>query len=234
MTITEPTMNDSNADRAWVYRGLARLFQPPDEERIQTLRTCELPELCDALDRLASDADLIASAENLLELIRACDAEELGRSYDLTFEAPGGLRCPANETSVVADTASEQMTRTYALADVAGFYRAFGVEVTAGSEQPDHIAAELEFMHLLAVKEALARLESRAGENADICREAARAFLRDHLGRWAQRLSERLEENAADPVYATAGRLLGRFVALDAEELGAEPELDRAAATLST
>ena len=75
--------------------------------------------------------------------------------------------------------------------------------------------------------------ESGAGETADICRDAARAFLRDHLGRWAGRLSERLEENAADPVYATAGRLLGRFVALDAEELGAEPELDRTAAPLS-
>ena len=83
---------------------------------------------------------------------------------------------------------------THCLADVAGFYRAFGLEpCEAKRERPDHIAVELEFMHALALKEAYA-LAHDWGEKADICCEAQTGFLRDHLGRWAPSFLKRLAE----------------------------------------
>ena len=186
------------------------------------LRSRELPELRAALARPEAEAEPRAAAESTAEAVGNRDARALAHHYDQLFDASAGLRCPALETSVIADTPSEQMTRTYTLADVAGFYRAFGVEVGPGEGQPDHIAAELEFMHLLAVKEAVARSESGDSEHAKICREATCSFLRDHLGRWAPRFAQQLEEApGADAFYVAADRLLGRFVALDAAGLGA-------------
>lgn len=67
------------------------------------------------------------------------------------------------------------------LADVAGFYRAFGME--ARGERPDHLAAELEFLALLCVKEAHALLAGQP-DRAQVCAEARANFLRDHLASW--------------------------------------------------
>ena len=115
-----------------------------------------------------------------------------------------------------------ELTRTFEMADVAGFYRAFGVEVGDGGERVDHITTELEFMNLLAVKESIALQEEGAGEHAETCRHASQVFLRDHLARWAPRLGESLAESEADPIYRSAGRLLGSFVAFDARRIDAE------------
>ena len=211
----------SSLDRARIYRGLAHIFQVPDDGLLEDLRLHELPELRAALRRLGVDPKLQEAAQELVASLGAGRSESLERSYHETFDASGGLLCPPNEASHVADSPSRELTRTYDLADVAGFYRAFGVEVVPGSERPDHITAELEFMHLLAVKEMLAQGEDDGAEHAAICRDAARAFLRDHLGRWTDRFAARLEETGADPAYVAAGRVLDRFVALDTARLGA-------------
>jgi DMSO reductase family type II enzyme chaperone len=208
-------------DRACVYRGLAGLFRPPDPQGLDELRARGLPELRAALGRLGADAELLGAARAVATRLDETESGRVESGYEQTFEASGGLRCPPNETPHTQDTGEKALLRTYELADVAGFYRAFGVEVTPGSERPDHIAAELEFMHLLAVKEAVAEDEEAAAEHAAICRDATRAFLRDHLGNFAPRLAERLAETAADPLYADAGRLLSRFVAFDMASRGA-------------
>jgi len=63
---------------------------------------------------------------------------------------------------------------------------------------------------------ALALQEEDDGEHAQICRDASRAFLRDHLGRWAPRLGGLLAESDADSIFRAAGRLLRDFVIFDA------------------
>ena len=109
-----------------------------------------------------------------------------------------------------------EMTRTFEMADVAGFYKAFGVEVDPEGVRVDHITTELAFMNLLAVKESIALHEEGEGEHAQICRDASRAFLRDHLERWAPRLGGLLAESGGDPIFCAAGRLLRDFVSFDA------------------
>ncbi|MFQ5873874.1 MAG: molecular chaperone, partial [Dehalococcoidia bacterium] len=138
------------------------------------------------------------------------------------FDESSGLRCVPNEMAQLDGMPQLELTRTFELADIAGFYRAFGVEVSPGSERADYITTELEFMHLLAVKESIALQEEGEGEHAEVCRGASRAFLRDHLGRWAPRLGARLVEANADPVYSAAGQLLGSFVAFDAARIEAQ------------
>jgi TorA maturation chaperone TorD len=106
------------------------------------------------------------------------------------------------------------------MADVAGFYRAFGVKVDPSGDRVDHIAAELEFMNLLAVKESIALQQEGEGEHAHVCRDASRSFLRDHLGRWVRTFAEKLGDEGADPFYAEAGAFLSLWVAYDAVCLG--------------
>lgn len=214
-------------DRARVYRALAQLFRVPDAHSVREAREHNLPELCQALDRLTGGAevdglDLSGEARSLCDLFEDADAERLQRAYEVAFDESSGKRCAATEMDQLDGPPQLELTRNFEMADVAGFYKAFGVEMGPGAERPDHVTAELEFMNLLAVKEAVALQDEGAGEHAEVCRDASRAFLRDHLGRFAPRLGERLLEGENDPVYASAGRLLGGFVAFDAERIDAD------------
>lgn len=76
------------------------------------------------------------------------------------------------------------------IADVAGFYRAFGFE--ARGERPDHLSAQLEFLALVCVQEAGARLAGLE-EEAGVCTRAREAFLRDHLA-WLPSFAERVRK----------------------------------------
>ena len=106
------------------------------------------------------------------------------------------------------------------LADIAGFYHAFGFRLGgAVRERPDHLAAELEFMHLLALKEAYA-LQSGIGEHIEVCVEAQRKFLADHLGRWLGWFAEGLGRLAEDSVYTTLARLAAALAQSEAARLG--------------
>jgi DMSO reductase family type II enzyme chaperone len=212
---------ERSMDRARVYRLFARVFQTPEPSRFEALRREDVPGLRGTLERLGADRDLLAPVERLLASVEGAALGELRRDYEIVFEPAGGLRCPPNETAHAPDSPQEGLTRSFQLADIAGFYRAFGVEVTPGSERPDHIAAELEFMHLLAVKEALAE-ERGESANAEICRDAAAAFLREHLARWCGRLRSRLEQTSPAELYRLAGEALDRFVELDLASFPAE------------
>jgi DMSO reductase family type II enzyme chaperone len=209
-----------NFERARVYRTLAKLFQPPSPSAVAELRARELPELRSALIHLGCEENLLEVQELLSKRMGETEARELERSYEQTFEPSGGLQCPPHETAHTVEKAQEAMLRTFQLADIAGFYRAFAVEIVPGTERVDHIAAELEFMHLLAVKEAVAEADGRP-EQAGICRDAARAFLSEHLARWTSCFAARLEAVDTDPAYAAAGCLLDRFVERDVAQMGA-------------
>lgn len=110
------------------------------------------------------------------------------------------------------------------MADIAGFYRAFGFDVGGAiRERPDHLSAELEFMHTLTLKEALSH-ESGQTEHRETCLDAERKFLRDHLARWIGWFKQRLDQAEVDGPYAALAGLTVLFVEDEAERLGAQPE----------
>ena len=80
--------------------------------------------------------------------------DEVARAYVSALERPAG--CSPYEGSYGA--APLLAGKGAALADIAGFYAAFGMTPGA-AEVEDHIAAELEFMSVLALKEAAALAE---------------------------------------------------------------------------
>lgn len=100
--------------------------------------------------------------------------------------------CPPYETEYGSPHVFAQSGE---LADIAGFYRAFGLAAPA-TERVDHLAVELEFLSFLAFKEAWA-VNNGETERTGELREIQAKFLADHLARWAPAFATRFEARDA-------------------------------------
>ncbi len=114
---------------------------------------------------------------------------------------------PLCETSYTC--AGNPELKTYEMADIAGFYRAFGLKQAYGT--PDDIRAELEFFSLLLVKELIA-ISNSDTESAALCRDASRKFYSEHLSRWVEALASRVGDNTSKPLYIHLTNLLKMVV----------------------
>jgi TorA maturation chaperone TorD len=207
VTAVEPT------GVAVVSRLLSVGFSPPDEETLEQLRRLTVLGA-----RTVADEGL---AECLADLEHALDdddlLDELRPSYEAVFG--GAVRCPPYEGSYESDPVRSSRE----MADVAGFYRAFGAESAGPArERPDHAGCELEFLSFLAVKRLEAE-EAGQDEQAAVCREAEEAFLRDHLGRWLPTFCREVAEESDSFVYRLLALAGERFVAGELARRGIEP-----------
>jgi TorA maturation chaperone TorD len=109
------------------------------------------------------------------------------------------------------------------MADVAGFYRAHGLQVGGTErERPDHVVTELEFVSFLARKEAYALLHLGDDEVLE-CRRTSARFLREHLGRWGPDFGRRVALVAEHEALRTAGGLLAAWLDQDMAALAVVP-----------
>lgn len=199
--------------RAAVYRLLGSAFVEPTPER--------LAEVAAAADSAARSPDhgpeIRAALAALASAARETDPDALAAEHVFLFDRQ--VRCPPWEGAW--GDGPQVAGKAAMLADVAGFYRAFGLEARAGqTATEDHIAAELEFMSALAVKEAWALAEGRH-DAEEVTRRAATAFLRDHLGRWAETFARELAAATPLPYYTAAASLLAAWVRQEGTALGA-------------
>ncbi|BDG62000.1 TorD/DmsD family molecular chaperone [Caldinitratiruptor microaerophilus] len=213
--------------RGRVYAALSRAFLYPDPPLYEALVSGEfLTVLEEALAEVPEARGLWGAAAG------AALRDALGRSlerlptraewegrYLRLLGQPAAPLCPPFETEY---TASHLYMQTQAMADIAGFYRAFGVGLPEGGGRPDHIATELEFLYFLSVKEALA-LDDGHGERLAVCREAHSRFLEDHLGRWTGVLHALLRRHDEGGFYAALAGLTDAWVSLQCERAGALP-----------
>lgn len=183
-----------------------------------------LPERVAAVAALAERAATGAgeSGESLARLARAAregDPAVLCQEYVFLFDrAP---RCPPYEGAW--GDAPQLAGKSALLADIAGFYAAFGlVPSETQPDMEDHIAVECEFMSALGLKEAWALGENRP-EALDITRKARAAFLCDHLGRWAEAFAAALREATPLPYYQALAAALEDWVRIETGAPGITP-----------
>ncbi len=203
--------------RSAAYRLLSQAMMYPSEDVIATLREEDLPQAqaaAEILDETFSEP-LAAFAKEL----QNATPDDLQREHGHIFTHLLSLDCPPCETVY---TAREIFEETAQLSDIAGFFRAFGMEL-ADRERPDHITVELEFMHLLTSKEALAHLHHGA-EKARLCRVVQRKFVEEHLGRWGRQFAQQLAGRAPESLFAATALLLDAFLADEVAYLRAQPE----------
>jgi TorA maturation chaperone TorD len=89
------------------------------------------------------------------------------------------------------------------------------------SGTPDHVAAELEFMHFLCVKELEARVGGDAAR-AGYYRSKQRAFLSRHLGAWAPDFTRCVEGQARTLFYRGLAAATRIFIESDCKRLASE------------
>lgn len=166
--------------RSAIYELLSRLLSPPDPEHGR--RALEI-------SFTLSRADVLPDVfRKLTEALAQIGANEIEREWQSTFGLTDGGPLSLCETEYGM---AHIFQKSNTLADIAGFYRAFGVDRTDGAERPDHLSVELEFLSFLAAKEAHA-LEAGREYQAETCRSAERLFLSEHTGRFAPGLFRRM------------------------------------------
>ncbi|KAF0246753.1 MAG: anaerobic dehydrogenase-like [Planctomycetota bacterium] len=206
--------------RAAYYRFLSRVFSYPRAGLAEILRE-ELPTA--ALSQLweGAAADEVQSAvEAVGRELRDATDEELETCHVQTFGHTISETFPPHETRYGS---SHPFQETQDLADVSAFYGAFGLRVKPGAgERVDHAWLELEFVHFLAVKQLLA-LERGETEGAERTLEAARGFLKDHIGRWGPVFGEILAKKAPSSLHQAYGALLAAVLKADVKRLGVTP-----------
>lgn len=242
--MTDPTPTTRHAHVGRLYNLLALGFDRPSEQLTDELRSgsfgsilVESAAVCaksdngqthrvettagetndgDARNRLLERAAAVAEAaptdEAGLETLRSTYADAFG------FEHGGRISQYQVEYSP-----RTLLTSTTVLADIAGFYEAFGLSKVDGNrDRVDHLCLELEFAAYVSLQAATL---SEAGdeEGFDIVRDARASFLEDHLGRWIPRFREAVIEETDSAFYQSLAAFGCDLVAADCHLLGAEP-----------
>ncbi len=117
------------------------------------------------------------------------------------------------------------MVKGNQLVDIAGFYKAFGLE-TGGdgvqAEMIDHVAVQLEFYALLAMKSEVLS-ENGDALGVEIVLDGQKKFLTSHLGRFIGAICER-PGVASSPFYLAIFEYCRDLVSYECERLGVEAE----------
>lgn len=166
---------------------------------LQTHTTASVEEACALAGALADLPGSPAALAALADQLAVCDAETLAEAHERLFA--GEVALPPYEGSYEIDPFRQGRQ----MADVAGFYNAFGATAHGTeAERPDHAGTELEFLAFLGLRRAEADERGDVDE-ADRCREVEDEFLRAHAGRWLPVFFARLGAEAAHPVHRALG-----------------------------
>lgn len=204
---------------------VSRHFELALDKKIQSVAMAAAELLAD--EREPHELDLMPVVREL-----AAPREEIARRHCEVFGLLVAKTAPPYETEYCRSNLT--FYRTQQLADIAGFYQAFGLEPNLEEpERQDHISVELEFMARLIQGE----LNAAGPQQAEICRDAQKKFLADHLARWAPAFAELLKRNCEGGLYDELGQALSCFIHCESAafgvtgcqpaELSREPKLDQ-------
>lgn len=192
---------EKDFQRAQLYGFLSTAFLYPQENWTE-----DLPQLSLVADKVDPLQEFFSLAPIDLAGLQQAFRRTFWLTNPLFYETEFGL--------------PHEYRQSQELADISGFYRAFGF-TTGGDvrERPDHLSVELEFMHMLALKCWLAACRDEQ-ERVEICREAQRTFLADHLARWLGGLPQQMALVPAQSPYPELLRFAADYVRRDAALLG--------------
>jgi TorA maturation chaperone TorD len=125
-------------------------------------------------------------------------------------------------------TVKNEFQRANLLADIMGFYTAFGLE--PDRERPDSITCELEFMHYLILKRNRIGSDLSADdarEKSEICLDAERKFFVEHMEPTATNVARKIIAESSHPFYAKAATELLTFLESEKRHFGSVDDANR-------
>jgi len=208
--------------RSFIHRFLAKAYEDPMPETWRWLTNSQTVNLLRAANAFAGQS-LLPSAEGLIRALRPAGFDSFLNAYLAAFGHAARGSCPLNEIEY-GDIKADPLFQPHRLADLAAFYRAFGLEVTEDAgERHDHICLELEFMCVLAVKEAYAHEHQLDADQLVQCRDAQKKFLREHLGRWTPAFTRRLAAATTEPTLRALADFTRAFIESECVRFGVRP-----------
>jgi DMSO reductase family type II enzyme chaperone len=213
------------SSRAFIHRWLAAAYTYPDAESWNWLWQ---PQTQLALN-IAVAAVGAASPPRLsfpAATVRGGDAaptdlESIQSAYRAAFGHTVRGDCPPHEIEY-GELKADPLFQPHRLADIAAFYKAFGMEIAPDAkDRPDFIAAEFEFMAVLCAKECYALENNLPAEQLALCRDAQRDFLRDHLARWTPAFTRRVERLTASHYLRALAVFTREFILSECKRAGA-------------
>jgi TorA maturation chaperone TorD len=193
------------AARADVARLLAACYYQPGPEFAEE-------DVFGSLQRAAREVDARMGdhATALGDAFAAQPILDLKVDYTRLFLSPAGAVASPYESFWIAGR--DPATTQEAVLAVLDAYRAGSFELDEGfRDQPDHIAAELEFLYALLYAEARGRsIGDPAAERSSA--DLRRRFVERHLGRWVAPFVAAVRAEAQTPFYRTLAELTDRFV----------------------
>jgi putative dimethyl sulfoxide reductase chaperone len=221
-----PSSATSALARSFLYQFLARAFEYPAEQTWAWLAhpathtaalaalTCFDPQ---------SDDQMSAQFKALLDQLRSDRFDSFHDDYIVAIGHAARGSCPINEIEY-GDLKADPLFQPHRLADLAAFYRAFGLELGPDAgERHDHLAVQLEFMAVLTAQEASGQPFRESSESLDLCRDAQRKFLREHLGRWTPAFARRLRRAVGDGPLGCLAHFTLVFVESECRRFNLDP-----------
>jgi len=212
--------------RSFLYRFIAKAFEDAELEGWQSLcKAAQQAAFWSAVRARAEAAPLTleSAARRLLGHLKPDGYTAFESDYITCFGHTVRGDCPMNEIEY-GDIKADPLFQPHRLADLGAFYAAFGLEIgNDAAERQDHISIELEFMSVLAAKEAYALAYKFDDEPVTLVRNAQKKFLREHLGRWTPAFTRRLSRIAGDGALGALADFTREFITAECARLNVMP-----------
>ena len=156
-------------------------------------------------------------------------ASELNTLYEANFGLLGGSKCPPYETEYVPSKLDFQ--RSNMLADIAGFYLAFGLRPSSTHpDRPDHVTVECEFLaQLMELQWQSQRSDApQAQSQTEACQQAHQRFLQEHVAWWFPAFAKMLAHQNPGGFYEAIAKFLAALVAAERAMAGVAAPRQRA------
>jgi len=196
--------------RSEIYWALSRCYSPPEKSIDAVLKRLEAG-LCATGSNAISQAVMMRS-----ELKTAVTFQDIEVQFAKLFIGPYHLLAPPFG-SIYLDNKREVMGDS--TLDVARRYLAAGFTADEDfTNPPDHISAELEFMHVLITAE-LNCLHNWCADEAADCLVQQYEFLNSHLGRWIVAFTDLTIKATHLPYFKYLAAITRQFIREDTQRL---------------
>lgn len=217
-----PSAIDLAMARSFIHRFLAKAYEDPTPETWHWMTRAGTIHTLRAANALM-DQSVISNAQALINALQPAGFDSFLNAYLAVFGHAARGTCPLNEIEY-GDIKADPLFQPHRLADLAAFYRAFGLEVADDAgERQDHLCLELEFMCVLTAKEAYAHERQLDSEQLAQCRDAQKQFLREHLGRWTPAFARRLAAATNDSPLRPLAEFTRAFIESECVRFGVNP-----------
>ena len=208
--------------RSTIYGVISVIFSSPESDKFSmilnhNLRECAL-DACFELEKDEDQEGKMLLSKSFQKLIEKLDCLELQTIKDEFVDIFGHtLSKQITPYALEHLKNSDVFFRTQKLADLNGFYKAFGMEVES-IERADHISTQTEFLSFILLKGMLAD-QNHLFDQKEICEKAVLDFQKEHFLDWVEMFSENMVNYVDKGFYPLSGKFLSEFICREKSNL---------------